>query len=316
MIFQKEKTSPKSRIGILLGEKTNPFWEEMERHYNRIGPSFGLEIECFGPSTETDGEAQLQTLFEMIPLKFDLLIINPMDHQNLIPAIWKANESGIWILDVGAKTDQKLVEDAKPYYVPFKTVDFYQQGCLGARYIVGQLGSGGVKKVAIIEGRKGATQSIGRSQGAADTFEQFGFIKLVQRASADFDRSKAKGLAEKILYEEPEIKAFFCANDTMALGVVEAVDRLGKLDEIIVVGVDLIQEAADSIRQGRLAASVAFSTAQVAQKVLEAVLRILEKGEFVIEFCVESILVTRENVSLYPSLLEKSRIETRKGGAQ
>ncbi len=316
MIFQKEKTSPKSRIGILMGEKTNPFWEEMERHYHLIAPVLGLEIECFWPS-EMDEEAQLQKLFEMIPLKFDLVIINPMNYQNLIPGIWKANKSGIWILDVGAKTDQKLVEDAKPYYVPFKTLDFYQQGCLGARYIVDRLGSGGVnKKVAIIEGRKGATQSIGRSQGAADTFGQFAFIKLVKRAAADFDRSKAKGLAEKILYEEPEIKAFFCANDTMALGVVEAVDRLGKLDEIIVVGVDLIQEAADSIRQGRLAASVAFSTAQVAQKVLEAVPRILEKGEVVNEFCVESILVTRENISLYPLFLEKNRNETRKGGAQ
>ncbi len=305
-IFKKgDALSARYRMGILMGEKSNAFWSEMERHYQFLAPKMGLEVECFWPSTDKDMDAQLRRLFEMVESKFDVLIVNPMSNHNLVSGIFHAVQKGIPVIDVGEKTDQKLVEEAKPKYIPLKTVDFYLQGVLGARYIIDRLRPGGVKKVAIIEGRKGAAQSMKRSQGAADIFQQHPSVRLVKRESADFDLTKAKDLAEKMLEEEPEIKAFFCANDVMALGAVDTIHQIGRMNEIMVVGVDLIREAAESIKQGMLEASVAFSTASVAQVVLESAIQLLRGEEIPDQFRVESVVVNRENLSWYFSSLNK-----------
>lgn len=130
-------------------------------------------------------------------MDFDVLVINPLSDQNLVAGIIQATRNGIHVIDVGEKTNQEKVKTAKPLYVPLKTVDFYQQGVLGARYIIDRLMPGGLKKVAIIEGRKGASQSKKRSQGAADIFQEHPSVRLVKIESADFDFTKARDLAEK-----------------------------------------------------------------------------------------------------------------------
>lgn len=284
------------KIAVLVGEKSNPFWTEMERYYKALGPEKGFEIECFWPFEKMDEEAQLKRLEEMIKLDFDVLVINPLSDQNLVPGIIQATRNGIPVIDVGEKTNQEKVKEAKPLYVPLKTVDFYQQGVLGAQYIIKKLQRVGQSDVAIVEGRKKAIQSVKRSQGAADTFQKNPFISVVKRDSAQFERDIAKVLAEIWLQEVPSIKAYFCANDLMALGVAEVVRPLRRSEEVIIVGVDFIQESKEAIQKGILNASVAFSTESVARVVLESAEKILRGEKLSVDFQVESRVIDQENV--------------------
>lgn len=50
----------------------------------------------------------------------------------------------------------------------------------------------------------------------------------------------------------PDLKGIYCNNDTMAMGVVEAVRGADKMDEVIVGGTDAISEALTSIKEGDL----------------------------------------------------------------
>lgn len=79
-------------------------------------------------------------------------------------------------------------------------------------------------------------------------------LNVVAEQNADWDRQKAKELASTWIQQNPDLKAIFCNNDDMALGVVEAVEEAKK--DILVVGVDGIGEAYDSIRAGKLDATV------------------------------------------------------------
>lgn len=286
------------KIAVLLGERSNPFWTEVKHHYDLLAPLKGFEIECFWPFEEMDEHAQSIRLNEILKLDFDAVVINPMSELNLVEGIFKAVEKGIWIIDVGEKTHQPLVEKAKPFYVPLKTVDFYQQGTLGANYIIQSLQGVGPSEVAIIEGRKGALQSIKRSQGAADTFQQNPSVSLVRRGMANFNRSLAKDLAREWMEEIPSIKAFFCVNDTMALGVADALRPLYGPEEIIIVGVDLIPESVEAIRRGLLNASVAFSTRVVAQLVLEILERLIRGEGIPNSPRIESQLVDRKRLDI------------------
>ena len=53
-------------------------------------------------------------------------------------------------------------------------------------------------------------------------FKKASQIKLVASQPADWDRIKALDVATNVLQRNPNIKAIYCANDTMAMGVAQA----------------------------------------------------------------------------------------------
>jgi ABC-type sugar transport system substrate-binding protein len=298
-ILFKERKHPiprKPRIGVLMGEKSNPFWSEMKHYFEVFAPQKGIEIQFYWPLPIGDTRAQMQLFRHILALGFDLIIINPLNRNNLVPRIIQACRQKIPVLDVGAKTDPDLVSKAKPYYFPVHTVDFYRQGGMGARHIIKKIRSFKSKKVVILEGREDAAQSRGRSQGAADAFAEEKSIQVIKREPADFERLKAKKIAIRILSETPGVSAFFCANDLMALGVADALRGLKDKRKVIIVGVDLIPEARKAIQSGRMEASVAFSTASVAKAVLRTARKVLAERSISIGYLVKSSLVTKKNL--------------------
>lgn len=306
------------RVAVLLGDKSNPFWAEMVREYESLAPGLGMSVDFFWGEPEKDRDAQLRKLqailegphdvvkqsfdavkrgFDVVKQGFDAVVVNPIGNRNLVPGIVRAGARGIPVLDVGAKTDQESVRGVPTYY-PVRTVDFFAQGLMAGAYIGERLSESGGGKVAIVEGRPDSAQSIGRSAGAARAFESAPGVRLACREQADFDRSKARAAAERVLEREPDVAAFFCANDVMALGVSEAIGRAGRAGAIV-VGVDLTPESREAIRRGSMTASVAFSPASVARVVLDAVVRVMTGRELEKGYTVESTLVTVENVDSY-----------------
>jgi D-allose transport system substrate-binding protein len=245
-----------------------------------------------------EAEAQLYDLLDLLNRDFDALIINPLSRTNLIPGILAAIQKEIPILDVGGKTDPDFASDASSFYIPISTVDFWEQGTLGAKYLLDcLLPQGG--KVAIMEGRKDATQSIGRSDSAEKVLQAAKDIELIFRGPADFDRIRAAEVACDLLQQSPDIRGFFCANDLMSLGVADAVKSLHCSHEVFIVGVDLIPEARQAILNNQIHASVAFSRADVARMVLLYASCAITGTPLPSGRGVRNQLVTSDNLSLY-----------------
>ena len=286
------------RIGILLGQKDNSFWSKMKQAYEIHASKFGIDAVYAWPVPGKEDETQLTEFKKMLEASFHAVIVNPLNRYNLVPGILEAASRKIPVLDVGAKTDREAVRSAEPFYVPVKTVDFYQQGVLGATYIIEKLKSVGGGKVAIIEGCKNSTQSIERSRGATDTFSQVSEIRVVIHMPADFNKNKAADASKRIFNQHPDLAAFFCANDLMALGVAEIARVMGLGNRVIIVGVDLIDEAKQAIQAGKMDASVAFSTSSVAEILLDATIKKI-KGQAVPEgYTVISRLVDKQTLSI------------------
>lgn len=261
------------KAGILLGEKTNPFWAQMKQAYEIKAPEFAISPLFAWPVPGNGPETQAASLCHLIEHGCDALIVNPLNRFNLVSGIMEAASRGIPVLDVGGKADRHSLRSAEPFYTPVTTVDFYQQGRLGAACIINRLRTAGRVKVAIIEGSWASTQSIERSRGASDAFEETPDIHVAARIFADFHRHKAAEASRRILKTHPDMAAFFCANDDMALGVAETVRSMGNRNRIIIVGVDLISEAEQAILSGTMHASVAFSVQDVAEALLDAAVK-------------------------------------------
>ena len=76
-------------------------------------------------------------------------------------------------------------------------------------------------------------------------------------------QEKALDLAANLIQKYPNLKAIYAANDTMALGALQAVMNANKQNQIIVVGTDGAPEALDSIKQNGLKATVAQDSANI-----------------------------------------------------
>ena len=253
------------RIGAVLKFFGNRYWQLMADGMQFRADELNMEIDVRAAASESDPDGQLAILEAMIAKGYDALLLSPQTDINLLRAVRKAREAGILIINV----NDAVLEDAEHWVGPNQ----YENGVSAAGYIVRSMPQGG--KVAVIRGLEGVYSVKQRTLGFTDTLKGTG-IEVVANTDCSWDLQAALKAASQLIHDHPDIKGFYCNNDIMALGVVEAVRKAGRMGEILIVGTDGIDSAYDSIRSGELTATVdtfPYSTGQVA---MEVALRLLE----------------------------------------
>ena len=110
---------------------------------------------------------------------------------------------------------------------------------------------------------------------------------------------KALDVATNVLQRNPNVKAIYCANDTMAMGVAQAVANAGKTGKVLVVGTDGIPEARKMVEAGQMTATVAQNPADIGATGLKLMVDAEKSGKVIPldkapQFkLVDSILVTK-----------------------
>lgn len=258
------------KFGAVAKSLTNEYWRTLKSGYEYAADyaqenGVDMSITVQAAMSENDEQGQLAILNNMINQKNDALLLSPISDGNLIPGVETANEKGIPVLNV----NDGLIASAPNYIGP----NAKQNGELAAEWIANKIDSKG--EVAIVIGMPKAFAARQRTLGFEEWIKANApEMEIVAKQNADWDRNKAKDLASTWIKNYPELKAIFCNNDTMALGVVEAVIDSGR--DILVVGVDGIGEAYDSIREGKLDATISSFPYFKAQIAVECAVRILD----------------------------------------
>ncbi|MGI6580371.1 MAG: D-allose transporter substrate-binding protein [Saccharofermentanales bacterium] len=295
-----EVSADDSEISLyfLLKTLANPHWVTMKEGIEEAAKSAGIEVYVDAVNSEDELGPQLDKMISSVSGDYDGIAVAPISSTNCIEGVVAANKKGIPVFDIDERIDEEELEAAGGYIVGFAATDNAVVGEKGAKFIVEQIGEG---KVAIIEGKAGSPNGEARVVGSSAVFNETEGIELVDSQPADWDRNKALDVATNIIQQHPDIKAFYCANDTMALGVQEAVENANLQDDCIVVGTDGTDDALDSIKEGRLAATVAQDPAAIGARSFELLLDAVKKGEDgsgdyepILEF-VDSILVTQDD---------------------
>ncbi|NLI21817.1 MAG: substrate-binding domain-containing protein [Clostridiales bacterium] len=264
---------PRPADGITLGavakQFQNEYWRTLREGYyeaqkKAAEAGVNLTIDVQAAQDENDEQGQLAVVNNMINRQYAALMLSPISDGNLVPGVESALEKGIPCVNV----NDGLIANA-PNFVGPKAI---QNGELAAEWISNKLGGQG--EVAVVIGMPKAFAARQRTEGFKTWMAQNApGITVVAEQNADWDRNKAKELADTWIKNYPDLKAIFCNNDGMALGVVEAVEDSGR--DILVVGVDGIGEAYDSIRAGKLDATIDSFPFYKAQIATECTLRIL-----------------------------------------
>lgn len=268
---------PKPKEGITLGavakQFQNEYWRTLKEGYSEAVAKAAeadviIKIDVQAAQDENDEQGQLAIVNNMINRGYAALMLSPISDGNLVPGVESALDKNIPCINV----NDGLIANA-PNFVGPKAI---QNGELAAEWISSKLEGKG--EVAIVIGMPKAFAARQRTAGFKNWMATNApKIKVVAEQNADWDRNKAKELAEVWIKNFPDLKAIFCNNDGMALGVVEAVEASER--NILVVGVDGIGEAYDSIRAGKLDATIDSFPFYKAQIATECTLRVLADQE-------------------------------------
>lgn len=243
----------KKEIGLVMKTLTNPFFVEMEKGARRAEKELGISLKVKTAAQETSIEQQIQLVEDLIAAKVDAIVIAPGDSHRLVPALKKASDAGIKIVNIDNRLDPEAVKQAGLWPIPFLSVD----NEAGA-YKAGKFLSEGITKpteAAILEGIRSADNAQQRMQGARRALLENKHINIVASETANWKIDEAYAVTKSIFAKHPNTQLIFASNDIMAIGAIKYLQESGK-KSVKVVGFDALTEAVAEIKAGRMLATI------------------------------------------------------------
>ncbi len=116
----------------------------------------------------------------------------------------------------------------------------------------------GVVNYVLLEGESNHQDSLIRTEWSIQTLKDRNVpIERLTGGIANWDRSQASALMEQWLEKYPdEIELVISNNDEMALGAIDAIERLETDRPIKLVGIDATPAAVEAVREGKLMGTV------------------------------------------------------------
>lgn len=284
------KPADGTTAGAVAKTLTNEYWRLLGDGYGKGGGRLGLKVDLQAAQSEGDQLGQLSIAETMITQGYKVLLVSPQTDANLQPAIEQAAAAGIPVVNV----NDAVIPSAEHYVGNVQR----DNGVRAARWFVKNRPDGG--KVAVIEGMAGVYAAVQRTDGFKSTIAgEGGKFQVVASIPGNWDRQLSYDAASTILRQHPDLVGFYCNNDGMALGVVEAVKAAGLLGKVAVIGTDGISDAYASIRAGELTGTVDSFPVLTGEVAVEAALRILGGQKLPRVVATPQALITKDNLGRY-----------------
>lgn len=285
-----QEASGSPEVALIMKSLANEFFSTMadgaRRHQAEDG---SYELVVNGTRNEGDLAQQVALVEQMMSRGVDAIVIAPADSKALIPVLARAQSAGVAVVNIDNRLDADALAGAG-VSIPFVGPDNRE----GARAVGAVLDEalGAPAEVAIIEGIPTAFNSQQRRAGFEDAMAAGGH-EVVDVQSGGWEQAAASVVAAGMLRAHPDLGALLCANDSMALGAVAAVNQSGR-EGVRIVGFDNIQAVRELVQQGRVLATADQHADQLAVYGIEAALGIL-RGETPADRKTPVDVVTRES---------------------
>jgi ABC-type sugar transport system substrate-binding protein len=266
----------------------NPYWAAFEQGAKAEGEELGVNVVVVSPPSETDVQAQINQIEDLIAQKVDGIALAPTDPSALGPVVDEAQTAGVKVVFVDGAGSNKNV--------PFIGTNNLEGGKLGGKFMCDHVPHGA--EVAILQGVLTTSNGADRYNGSKSAMEACG-LKVVAAQPADWDRAKGQSITESILAGNPNIKGIFGSNDNMALGAIEALKAAAKLKDVMVVGYDANPDAAKSILAGEMTASVAQAPKKMAALGIQTLVDMKAGKQISMMTDPGTTLVTKDNAAQY-----------------
>jgi len=250
---QSVEENKELKIALVMKTLTNPFFIAMEKGGRKAEKEFGVKLIVKTGAMETSIEQQIGIVEELISMKVDAIVIAPGSSTELVSVLKKAQDANIKIVNIDNRLDVDLSQKIGLLNVPFISVKNDEGAYLSAKYIADMIQN--PVNAAILEGIRTADNAQQRKNGAYKAFSENANIKIVASETANWKIDEAYSVATNMFATHPDIKAIFCANDMMALGVLQYL-KDSKKNDVLVAGFDNLDDAKAVLRDGTMAVTI------------------------------------------------------------
>lgn len=243
---EKEKGKEKDKIALLMADLGNPFFHVLRDSVVKQGEELGYEVLVY--DGQNDASKQPSQIEDALQKGVQGIIINPADESSTANALKDAISQEIPVVTVDRSVD---VDGVLSYLV----TDNLKGGKLAGEWLQEKLPEGG--KVIHMEGVIGTAPQRERGGGFLSVIDPAqnpdSKFEIIDTAVGEFSMAPAEAAMSDLLAKHDDIDVVFAQNDTMAVGIVRAIETAGRQDDgIVVIGFDGAKEAYDLIEEGKM----------------------------------------------------------------
>ena len=288
---------PLKTVGVSMGNMGNPFFVTLAKGAEEKAKELGGDkVKVTVDSADDDLGKQTNQIDNFIAAKVDLILLNPVHPEGIMPAVLRAKEANIPVIAVDAAAEGVNA---------MITSNNVQAGEKACQFIVNRLKGKG--DVVIIDGPP-VTAVTDRIKGCKAVFAKNPGIKILS------DNQNGRGSREggletmsNLLTAFPKIDAVFAINDPTATGA-DLAARQAQRTELFITGVDGAPVAVEALKDkdSLFLATAAQNPLRMAKEGVEIGYQIKQgktPKEATILIPVE--LITRDNVAQYQGWITK-----------
>ena len=286
------------KVGYACNNFNDTFQTVIEKYAKAYAEENGVEyVYADGHEDELKQQDQIKAMIEDGVNALVVVAVNPMGVE---PIIDMAAEAGIPLVFVNrnpfSADDGSDIPDGV-YYVGSNEID---AGMYQAQYVVDKIGADAECGYVVLLGELSNTATPLRTEGNHKVFDELAGYKSLAEETANWQRDQGLAKMENwITTYGDQICAVMANNDEMALGAVEALEAAGMKDKVLVLGVDLIDDAVVAIEEGRLDCSVKQDGKGQGEGAMGVAIRVLNGEEVDKLTVIPFVPVSLENVAEY-----------------
>ena len=259
----------------------------MQQEAEEIG---GIELMILDSQDDINKEAA--NIETCITKGVDMILLISVGAEDGANCVRKANEAGVPIIAVSREvsSEQPLMNIVTGYQNTYAAIDDLIDNVVVEGTVVE------------ISGKSGEANVIIRGGALREAIDGNDKVTLLDSADCQWDQLTAANTAADMISKYPDLTAFYCHNDDMATGVIQAVEDAGKTGEIMVIAMDGQPSALSSIAAGKQTATMGVPIALEGARCVYYAHQYLTGNEVPAYIETEIIPVTKDNVATYSDL--------------
>jgi len=243
-------------VGLFIPHK-DPFWEKVTFFTKDAASDLGVDLQVFNAGG--DPERMVDQVKTAAQSEIDAIIF-PAFQNTGEQILLIAEGYGIPAVLINSQLEKKdlLPRTKYAYWISSVLPDNQVAGTLLIQQLINEARLKGIEHLHVlaIEGNPKDASSVARVRGLTSFMKHLRQIVSFQLVAGRWNRETASELFKAYYNTNPDVNVVWCANDNMALGVVNAVDELGIDRPVIIGGMDWDSDAQAAIQAGRMQVSV------------------------------------------------------------
>jgi len=253
------------RIAVFTKNRTNPAYQAARLGADRTAARLGATAVHYVPEQPDNVAQQIALIAQAIAARPDAAVFVPVDETAVNAAILGFDRADIPLFNIIARTTAGR-------RVCFVGSDDFALARNVARYLFAKLAGRG--EIAIVEGTPASATSHERLRGFHAALAEHPGIAVRMALRGDYQRDVARDAVIALRDRLAGVDAFLCANDAMALGVLDALaTRAAGPGRPLLAGVNAVPEAVAAIAAGRMLATANFDAMAMSSIATEAAVR-------------------------------------------